>query len=618
MVEVLFAPRKFGCFRVPARISIGRMSMDVYINGASHPGGTVEGLELRTIRRFLQRPSLVMPVIFRDGMKPDSASPKRLSLFEWKSVGNQQLMGGEFDTIIEAPADNSGSSYMSISKKSAGGQVTSFVVRNTQDTPQRYHLILRGPLEVSVPLDGLLQPYEELEFNTRMDDRIVRPNYEEIQGSAASKWHYTSVAVFDGEFGLLQIDVGAILDDALAFDMNEYATPCSMLITDNPIFQIPSVAGFGKKDTRKVLIRNRSAVEVKWAIKILTFRGPVVPTGSEPDSPYTTSEKQESQIFKSPFPTGTLKPFSSSELVIEAQTTLSGEYAAKVWLEYDNFANADPQLAAMKRLSAPMILLYSCGNMDLQIPMEVLELGHVDVDEYGSKDVPLMNNATIPIRNMAVMAKRPLLFDTQFLSIPQNGGQRLGVDMDVVGWLRKAVTLDFAHEAFQKSIPVAASAGMFSVRTNLLTSPLSSLDSRTEFREVFDFGLIHRTHPKYKPFTIINDGDLPFVLKSIKPSDSHLSCKSPPVRLTDSMDRSVLLSESEIYHASRDPTCPEIDWDELEDNRRIWKKAFADTSSKPVVVASRLESVEKMLPVALYPKQSISFWLFYGGFEVFF
>jgi hypothetical protein len=70
MVQIAFAPKQFGCFRVPARVSIGRMAVMVYLNGASYVASeAMTDQRMDTLRRFLQTPSLVPPCVFDPAAK---------------------------------------------------------------------------------------------------------------------------------------------------------------------------------------------------------------------------------------------------------------------------------------------------------------------------------------------------------------------------------------------------------------------------------------------------------------------------------------------------------------------------------------------------------------------
>lgn len=548
------------------------------------------------------------------------------------AVGPTKLVGGEFDIIARPPPGvKDGVEYVSASAESEP-RISTITLRNKKNAPQRYRLFLQGLLEVDTPLDGVILPYEELEICLRLDDRLLRraipmsstdAMFLSAEEALSEVWHFTGVTIMSPNYAVQHINFGAMLEEAMTIDVCRFPLVNPIVESRLPVFEIPAVAGFGKKDMRNVLIRNRSDVEIAWSANVVTFRGPMTSEDvEEPSTPNSLLIGSGSaataglpQVFQMVASEGKLKPFASTELSIMVQVTQSGDYVGKLWLNYEDFSPIDNATTGPHRLSEPILLSYSFGMVDLHLSKDMLDMGDVGVSDPNMQALELFNKSTMPARDTMVLCKPPWLLDTCFLSVPSSASARMSLS------LRNdkpttASTLDVAHDLFQHSFPVPGSIGCFSMGSNLLAWPLERMDGPSPVTRLHDFGLVPRHHSKYKPFILSNIGTVTFNINAIRSADHCLACRVPPLHPDAVSDRICNLTDVDYSARMFDEGHLEVDWEEVEHHRLAPHIIVLDVLSKPSAMVHKLQAADRQLPLVMRPGQSALFWLFFGGFEV--
>ena len=607
VLQVVFSPISPGSIHAPVTISAGGMIIEASINAICPPGTVPAENILSAMRRFMLRPSVARPVEF-PGTRPASRPLESESAFEFSPRGTVLLLGSEEDgPMPSADAEQAEVQYRQ-SRRDAFPKNIELKLRNISMDASQYHIIMCGPLETDAQLDGELPPQGELEFSVRLDDRILRPGlYYKSEDEfipmvdESQRWTTASISVLDQNGGVKSLSLAGILEEAMRVECRQFDEQ------DIPkVLEVQAVTGFGKKDTRVILLRNHSGRDVTWNGKIYTYRGPLLPTGEEPSTPPTKPlEKEEQQIMKLNIDSGLLKPFETFELTIECTAGLSGEYSGKLWIDYNDFSEPD---STVLRLSQPTLIRYSAGSTDVTFVKEALVVGNAAVGQHLTPSIELKNNSTMACRNIIVQAKTPLAIADHAVDLLPSSIQK--INLDFLASMEKfatAMTLDFAHEQFFKSIPVIFNQGILDLRCNLISEclPISKMPLPRDL--LYDFGTLQKQHSKTVNVVLLNNGTMSFTLSSVTSPDPLMRIKMVSQRAFAIADRVITLDDFEANMVN-DGTRPEVDFDELEDNRG--NRRFPGKQNPQADV------VEKWSPQILHPGQTVVLSLTIAGFDV--
>ncbi|KAI8822039.1 uncharacterized protein EV422DRAFT_414299 [Fimicolochytrium jonesii] len=459
---------------------------------------------------------------------------------------------------------------------------------NLGSTVQKYRLALSEHFYTDAPLEG------ELEGSASVDIPIrINPSFLE-NGIGPETMHQIilgSITAFeanDKKGGLVSAGLQGILGDLVSLESRE-----GMDTVHYPSLKVM------EKLSRRFILRNRAPVDVVWEARLVTVGQQGTGLGADglPMIVPTTSSSSDWCPFSLSVPRMNLKPFEIYTVDITFQATSSGDYRAKLFMEYtdpiSHMVNAEHMRGRAKRSLPPLVFDCSVGVQDLAFMPEFLHHGDVEIGERVSRPLTIINNQQ---SSTHLVITTPPPFHTSGLTgtmVRRQTKLELPVLFEPTksGTFSELLVLSFG--GLTRPVPVIGTGGRSGIESNLanpvrvtagpLLAELLAGDEKPvrTTESTIDFGFVEMGRPKEKMFRLTNVGTFDYSVKNITLDDeTHVQWK---------FEEDILLEtqiSSEFGNAPLDAV--EIDWDEVD--HKIGEHAGGTGFGRQSVAASSVNA----------------------------
>ncbi|KNC96380.1 uncharacterized protein SPPG_08279 [Spizellomyces punctatus DAOM BR117] len=514
-------------------------------------------------------------------------------------------------------------------------------ITNITSVTQRYHIVLSEHFYTDMPLDGELEGMASIEILLRLDTAF----FDEI--AAPEALHHLvigSITIFDEnekKLGMVSSALHGIMGDLVSFECRESVDT----------IKYPSLKVM-EKFTRRFLLRNRAPFEVVWDGRLISVgqQGVGLQADGLPMIVPTSSNAAEWCPFSLSVPRVSLKPFEFYTVDITFQATSSGEYRAKLFMEYvdpvTHVVNAEHLRGKTKRSLRQLLFYCSVGNRDLAHNPEILTHGDTPIGESQSCSLTLINNQPLNMQ-LALGATSPFRLLDTWASLGKQSKWELPVFFEPVKSKAYSDLITLCFGGVTRTLSVLGTGGRSGLESNL-AQPI-----RTDYLEpmvnddgdeqpimpsasnIIRFGFVELGHPKNKIFVLTNTGTFDYVVKNITLSeDQCLTWKF----LEDSGGDNSSSAQSEPWSAnfgSEKLDDIENDWDEIDYRARetggtpssragFDRGSITASSITAAPRRRRYKSIShsmvptgssKLFPFRLPPYQKCGILLTFAGFE---
>ncbi|TPX70947.1 hypothetical protein CcCBS67573_g06390 [Chytriomyces confervae] len=615
VLEISFMSSTWGTFRVPLLASIvkpKKMPIGSYFLNAVAVNDVYMTRErpLPAIRKFLGNPSQETPS----------------GLLVKKSPNGKPQMAIKTSTVFEM--DPQTQMCFGAGMRSKMDDVWEYVtLTNLSGAVQKFSIILSHPFFTCIPLEGEIDAFTSLDIPLRLDRKSFETEYtpENFDKIAVGQ-----VTVFDELNGMVSTTVLGTMGDLLSVEVRKgidhiQFTPVRVM----------------EKSTRKILIRNKSNLDIIWEGRIVA----VNQTKSE-DLERAQTAMPTSLSEWCPFGLTTsrisIKPFDYAAVDVHFQSTSSGKYHGRLLMTYVDpvyhIINQEHHRTRAKRDLVTVDLVCEVGTGDLEIHPIVINFGDIPFAEPASRPVSLSNRQMIESR-VQLMTTFPFAITSQLQVIPKEA--TLGMDVLFQSAKPKFYSsfLWATCESVTQAIPIFALAGISQLKTNL-AEPIPGTEdipeSQLDDRHFIEFGFVGQSSSKTKPLLLKNLGTFEVMIKNIVVKDSgHLiwrfldEVETPQSALADPF------KDSTEYLAAA-----EIDWDDYDykiheeksggtlkntqgqsqqtDATKpggVMKKKKGAKAASTIAGVNQASNVHKQFPLKLAPLQTVAIAISFGGVD---
>ncbi|TPX57662.1 hypothetical protein PhCBS80983_g03707 [Powellomyces hirtus] len=507
-------------------------------------------------------------------------------------------------------------------------------VTNLTSVTQKYRLAISEHFYTDVPLEGEVEGMATFDISIRLDttflDDLPDPEVKHriILGA---------VTVFDANDkkpGMVSSGLHGIVGDLVSLEARD-----NVGSVNYPPLKVM------EKFTRRFFLRNRAPFDVVWEGRMASIGQSgqglqadglpmIVPTGS------TTSEWCP---FGLSLPRISLKPYEFYTLEVTFQATSSGEYRAKLFMEYMDpvmhIVNSEHMRGKSKRTIRQLLFSCNVGTEDTTTMPEYLLHGDVEIGSQVSRTLTIINNQPLMSR-MSIMVASP--FRTLHTDVEMKKQSKLDLQAVFEPTRSKSYSelLITSFGGKTRTVPILGTGGHSGLTSNLanpvrLTAPVdpnnpfADSDVIHSQENIIDFGYVEMGHPKEKTFTIVNTGSFDYTVKSIVLSDEQFVAWK---FIEEVPGESAVQHLGLVDFGSVQMDAVETDWDELDHRaaeqaggtagfgrqsvvssvntaprRRRYKSISQSVSGQP--------TISKAFPFRLPASQNVGVNLMFSGFE---
>ncbi|KAJ3150028.1 hypothetical protein HDU86_006752 [Geranomyces michiganensis] len=507
----------------------------------------------------------------------------------------------------------------------------SVTLTNLTSVTQKYHIAISEHFYTDVPLSGELEGMATLDILVRLDESFME-GFKDPE--AKHRVLLGALTVFDNDerkLGMVSSGLHGIFGDLLSYEARDGVTSVRY-----PPLKVM------EKHTRRFFIRNRSPFDVVWEGRMSSIgqTGVGLQADGLPMIVPTGASASEWCPFNLSIPRISLKPFEFYTLEVAFQATSSGEYRAKLFMEYldpvMHFVNSEHMRGKAKRMMRQFIFSCSVGNEDTTSMPEVLIHGDVEIGDSVKRSLTVINNQPLSTR---ISVKVPAPFRVSEMDHPLKSSSKLDLPTMFEPTQSRTysalVVMSFSGKT--RTVPLIGTGGRSGLLSNLatplrLTSPTEPLAAEVLPSEesLIDFGYVELGRPKDNLFTITNSGSFDYTVKSIILSDEQYVAWKFIDDVAGENDGPPRLGLVDFGNVRMD--APELDWDEIDHKAAEQAGGMAGFGRQSIVSSvntaprrrryksisqsvSGPGTISKAFPFRLPPGQQVNVSLSFSGFE---
>ncbi|KAJ3232284.1 hypothetical protein HDU81_003073 [Chytriomyces hyalinus] len=615
VLEISFTSSTWGTFRVPLTASVvkpKKMPIASFFLNAVAVNDVYMTRErpLPSIRKFLGNPSQETPS----------------GLLVKKSPSGKPQIPIKTSTVFEM--DPQTQMCFGAGMRSKMDDVWEYVtLTNLSGAVQKFSIILSHPFFTCIPLEGEIDAFTSLDIPLRLDRNTFETEYTPEN---YDKVAIGQVTVFDELNGMVSTTVLGTMGDLLSVEVRKgidhiQFTPVRVM----------------EKSTRKILIRNKSNLDIIWEGRIVAVNQTKVEDLERTQTAMPTSLSEWC-----PFGLTTsrisIKPFDYAAVDVHFQSTSSGKYHGRLLMTYVDpvyhIINQEHHRTRAKRDLVTVDLVCEVGTGDLEIHPTVINFGDIPFADPASRPVSLSNRQMVESR-VQMMTTFPFAITSQLSVIPKEA--TLGMDVLFQSAKPKFYSsfLWATCESVTQAIPIFALAGISQLKTNL-AEPIPGTEdipeSQLDDRHFIEFGFVGQSSSKTKPLLLKNLGTFEITIKNIVVKDSgHLIW-----RFLDEVE----MPQSAMADPFKDSTeylaAAEIDWDDYDykiheeksggalkgiqgqtqqtDATKpggLTKKKKGAKAASTIAGVNQASNIHKHFPLKLAPLQTVAVAISFGGVD---
>ncbi|KAJ3356100.1 hypothetical protein HDU91_005601, partial [Kappamyces sp. JEL0680] len=364
---------------------------------------------------------------------------------------------------------------------------------------QRYRIVLSKPFITSVPAEGTLPAFSNMQIPIRFDPAFLT-NVENIAFTAIG-----SITVLDSDFsdpGILGCQLIGMIGEMVAFEVRD----------PKKTIKFPDILP-NEVSKRQILFRNKSSYQAFVEFDLESLLG----QGSESANPFSLPSKSIS-----------LKPYELAMLEVSFRTSTGGEFKSKLSMSYVYTVGTGRASTPSEKRQASQIF-FSCasGIQEITRQPEYLSFGDVTIGDTVQQNLIIQNSG--PIKANLLLAPPASLSVEDRALVIDKGRARLEfpIRYSPISSNPVSTSLAFTVGHITHSIPIIGLGGTTIVRTNLgnplLLANITNIAKMTPPPEsVFDCGILAFGDSRKIPLEIFNDGTLDFIVNKVSTVDEKL------------------------------------------------------------------------------------------------
>ncbi|KAJ3333298.1 hypothetical protein HDU76_009624 [Blyttiomyces sp. JEL0837] len=500
---------------------------------------------------------------------------------------------------------------------------------NVSAVTQPYRIVVSYPFYTDLPSTGELDSLTSIEIPIRL-----RADSYQIASAKDTLDFLTlgQVSVFDSHSRLGMVTstlfgtIGHLMDVEVRAETDGITFP-SMRVME--------------KYTKKIYVHNKAPFEVVWEGRMSSVgqRGAGLQSDGNPMIvPSAVGEWCPFGLNSTRF---SLKPYEFGTIDVNFQATSSGEYHAKLFMNYvdpvTHVVNHEHQRGRTKRDLRSLQFECLVGTQDVELETEALNFGNVTIGSNVVGLCSLVNNQPLDTK-MSLLCEAPFSTKLWQVALKSNNAD---IRVKFSSFLKKSFSTILFIAAGQqtKSLSIFGFAGFTSLCSNLAIPLTIKNDPQAEppplaLANCIDFGFVNIVNPKFKVLKLTNMGTFDIIIRNIALSDNgHLRWRFLDDYEFDNSATASFSEDDNVYWERVETDFDEVDFKGREDRVRVAEptqgvvstettKAVANSSKKRrqrsvshATVATNFGNMHKNLPARLHPYQTISIALTFGGFD---
>ncbi|KAI9346790.1 hypothetical protein DFJ73DRAFT_466369 [Zopfochytrium polystomum] len=605
--EIIFLSATWGTFRVPMTTTIQKPKRQIV---STH---FLNAVSLNEVYLSREKP---LPLIQRFLRNPAADPPTGLLIKKGNEIKANQVSQKSSEVFdIEPPVLTCFGAGISTSDHDIFEFVT---ITNISQSDQPYQLMLSSPFYTEFPPSGEVAALSSIEIPIRLDLQSA------IFNGGADTESFTihgQITVFDSHVskGMVSASIQGVIGNLLSLEVRK----------GTDMIKFPHIRVM-EKSSRKVFLRNKASFEVVWEGRILPMaRGATAVADSE-WCPFGLSSTRM-----------TLKPFELAIVDILFQATSTGEYKAKLSMNYidpvTHVVNNEYQRQRIKRELPSVQFRCSAGAPDIEHEIDNLHFGDVLIGPPEQRII-CSNNSQAVDAEIGILCPYPFQTPNPRVMMTLGVTRELPISFEPSKpgvFSRGITTFGRLHQSF---IPVFANCGTSELKSNLgellkLTGDPIPKDGIAPSQYLLDFGIVNVFSPATKILNLTNSGTFEMTIKNIAiGEDNHLRWRF----LDDQTQEMQALSGFSADQAFWEQD--EVDWDEIDfkakEDKKVTDGVIVATvhseqsksttgrrrrQGKSVSITNApavgLLSLSKSFPIRLRPRQTLPLFLSFGAFE---
>ncbi|KAI8618802.1 ribonucleotide reductase [Chytriomyces sp. MP71] len=492
---------------------------------------------------------------------------------------------------------------------------------NLANSTTKFFIVISSPFYTNIPLEGEIDAFTSLDIPLRLDKAVFEADYN---CENLDKIVLGQVTVFDEISGMVSSTIIGCLGDLVCVETRKNIEHLQFA----PVKVM-------EKSIRKILIRNKSNVDIVWEAKIIPVyakhrsKVEVAEGGNDPLSvvewcPFGLSAARIS-----------LKPYDYATVEVQLQSTSSGTYRGRLLMTYVDpvyhIINNDHHRTRSKRDLASIDVVCDVGTGDVDIHPDIISFGDVLHSEPCDKLLTLSNKQMIDSKLQFLTTFPFATSKGVSTTVTKESAQELKVLLQSAKPKFYNSFLWVTSDVQTQMIPIFAHSGISLLKTNL-AEPMPVFqteeipENQVDEKHFIEFGFVGQLSSKMKVLNLTNMGTFDLIIKNIVVKDNgHLIWK--------------FVEESEVSQATLNPfgqssaywAEQEVDWDDHdyrshEEKGRAGQMQVVETNVKggakkrkggkgvaQNVAAAQTSSIHKQFPLKLSPLQSIGIQISFGG-----
>ncbi|KAI9338150.1 hypothetical protein BDR26DRAFT_935284 [Obelidium mucronatum] len=462
--------------------------------------------------------------------------------------------------------------------------------------------------------EGELEAFTSIDIPLRVNPKVfaVESNAENLDKVAIGQ-----VTAFDEASGMVSSSIVGTLGDLVTVEVRRGAGT----IQFTPVRVM-------EKSVRKILIRNKTPLEVVWEGKVVAVSLKALEEGT------TNTAVAEWCPFGLITSRINLKPYDYATIDIHFQATSSGTYNGRLIMTYVDpvyhIINGEYHRTRAKRDLIPISVKCEVGSAEVEFEMEPINFG--DLLNYIPAEKQLTINNRQMIDSKTIMhSSVPFRTKYPLIKVPKESSKPLSIFFQSGKPKFYNSFLWVATDNGTHAVPILANAG-YSLLTSNLAEPLpghleDKIENEVDDKHHIDFGFVGQCSSKMKVLRLKNMGTFEMTVKNIVVKDNgHLIWK-----FMDDFDASkaLLCGFGEAFWNFK-----EVDWDEVDYKTQEEKQTSRNTQNpqneggKPTgkkkkgskavaqsVAANQASNIHKQFPLRIAPLQTLNLAVSFGGAE---
>ncbi|KAJ3017962.1 hypothetical protein HKX48_003248 [Thoreauomyces humboldtii] len=509
----------------------------------------------------------------------------------------------------------------------------SVTLTNMTSVTQKFRLAISEHFYTDLPLDGELEGMASMDVPVRLDASFL-----DDLGDPEAKHRVImgSVTVFDHDdrkLGMVSSGLHGVVGDLLSLEARDDVS--SSLFPPLKIME---------KHTRRFFLRNRAPFDVVWEGRMVSVgqSGTGLQADGLPLIVPTGASTSEWCPFGLSVPRVSLKPHEFYTVDVTFQATSSGDYKAKLFMEYldpvMHIVNSEHMRGKSKRAIRQLTFSCAVGTEDMTTMPDFLVHGDVEIGNQTSKALTIINNQPLTSR-MSVIISPPFRTVATTIEMRKQSKVDLHTLFEPTKSANHSDLLVIAFAGKTRTVPILGTGGRSGLGSNVaspvriaapeVVTDLGDLRGTDVTDHTIDFGFVELGHPKDKPFSIVNTGTFDYTVKSIVLGDEqYLAWKF----VEDVAGDNVIPQMGLVDFATVVMDASEVDWDEIDHKAAEQGGAGAGYGRQSVVSSTntaprrrRYKSISqsttgpstlsKAFPFRLPPSQEVGVNLMFSGFE---